>query len=320
MPTECAPHPIGVNMPPALSIVIPSYNCADLVSRAVESAYAFSEHTVEVIVVDDGSTDATTDVLAALLVDFPALRVIRQANGGLSSARNTGIYSATGRYVVLLDADDELLPVGRFTEINHGADMVRLGVEEVEIDGVKLLHVEPSTQSTGLEYLAICLKEKRFYTPSWAYAYRLDWLRTERLAFVHGLIHEDNLFTVEALLVCHSFIATPTLAYRYIRRPGTITTGTDNARILKRVDSLAEISRRLTAYANHFPEADIGWWALNAIDYAAVLAKQTNVRAARWKVLLMDFRFFMQYQIWGQHRRRRDVRYRLRQRLEQMWL
>jgi glycosyltransferase involved in cell wall biosynthesis len=88
---------------PRVSVVIPTYNSAALVEEAVRSALAQTMPPAEVIVVDDGSTDDTADRLA----DFgPPVRVIRQANGGVSSARNRALAAATGDLIAFLDADD----------------------------------------------------------------------------------------------------------------------------------------------------------------------------------------------------------------------
>ncbi len=84
-----------------LSIVIPSYNQAPYLTEAIESALA---QGVEVIVVDDGSTDGSLEIAKK----YP-VRLISQVNKGLSSARNTGIMNATTDYILFLDADDMLL-------------------------------------------------------------------------------------------------------------------------------------------------------------------------------------------------------------------
>ena len=88
---------------PTVSVVIPAYNAADLLPDTVESVLAQTYPAVEVIVVDDGSTDNTPDVMEAYT---PAVRYIRKENGGSASARNRGIREATGTYIALLDADD----------------------------------------------------------------------------------------------------------------------------------------------------------------------------------------------------------------------
>jgi glycosyltransferase involved in cell wall biosynthesis len=93
--------------PPQVSVVIPAYNAAWCVSKAIDSVLTQSSSDFELLVVDDGSTDSTPAVLAAY---GNKVTVLRQANGGLSSARNTGLRHARGEYVAFLDADDWWLP------------------------------------------------------------------------------------------------------------------------------------------------------------------------------------------------------------------
>ncbi|WP_395665047.1 glycosyltransferase family 2 protein [Methylocella sp.] len=97
---------------PPLSIVIPAYNVAPYIEAAVRSALAQTMRDLEVVVVDDGSTDDTPRVLARLAaaLDDPRLRILRQDNGGLSAARNAGILAARGEFIGLLDGDDVWLP------------------------------------------------------------------------------------------------------------------------------------------------------------------------------------------------------------------
>src|SRR3954466_14096555 len=96
---------VAEQMTPDISIVVPAYNVAGYLAEALRSALAQKGVTLEVIVVDDGSTDGTSKVIALFAGD-PRLRVIRQANAGLPAARNTGVAAATGRYVGFLDGDD----------------------------------------------------------------------------------------------------------------------------------------------------------------------------------------------------------------------
>ncbi|HMZ01739.1 MAG TPA: glycosyltransferase family 2 protein [Burkholderiaceae bacterium] len=93
---------------PLVSIVLPTYNRADVLGRAVASVLAQTFTNWELIVVDDGSTDATHGWLAGLT--DRRIRVVRQANGGVSRARNTGLRLARGAYITFLDSDDEWLP------------------------------------------------------------------------------------------------------------------------------------------------------------------------------------------------------------------
>lgn len=88
---------------PLVSCVVPVYNCARFVASAVKSIQAQSWPATEVIVVDDGSTDATPAILAGL---GEGVRVLRQENLGPSAARNAGVAAATGAFIAFLDADD----------------------------------------------------------------------------------------------------------------------------------------------------------------------------------------------------------------------
>lgn len=99
-------HPCEV-APPLLSIVVPTYNRWPLVREAVESALADAEVSVEVIVIDDGSTDGTAERLRGL---DRRLRVMSQPNRERGAARNHGISQARGRYLAFLDADDVFEP------------------------------------------------------------------------------------------------------------------------------------------------------------------------------------------------------------------
>ncbi len=88
------------------SVVIPVYNKADTLPRAIDSVLTQRAGEVEIVVVDDGSTDPIDAVLAR----YPGLTVVRQANGGVSAARNAGIRESTGEYLCFLDADDQWEP------------------------------------------------------------------------------------------------------------------------------------------------------------------------------------------------------------------
>jgi glycosyltransferase involved in cell wall biosynthesis len=93
---------------PRFTVVIPAYNAESTVVATIRSALGQSVQDIEVIVVDDGSTDATAQ--AAESVQDPRVRVITQKNGGTATARNHGISLASGRYVSFLDSDDLWLP------------------------------------------------------------------------------------------------------------------------------------------------------------------------------------------------------------------
>lgn len=90
---------------PQVTVIIPTYNYAHYIGEAIESVLAQSHRDFEIVVVDDGSTDNTEEVVSR----FSQVRYIHQANQGIAAARNAGLLASQGSYLVLLDADDRLL-------------------------------------------------------------------------------------------------------------------------------------------------------------------------------------------------------------------
>lgn len=97
-------------MNPQVSVIVPSYNARAFLSRCIASILGQLGPKLELIVVNDGSTDGTEALLAQIADDDPRVLAVHQANAGLSAARNTGIKHARGEWVLFCDADDMLLP------------------------------------------------------------------------------------------------------------------------------------------------------------------------------------------------------------------
>jgi glycosyltransferase involved in cell wall biosynthesis len=134
---------------PLVSVVIPAFNAARTLAASNESALGQTVRDLEIIVVDDGSTDATADVVRS----FAHVGVVLapQANAGAAAARNAGIRLARGRFVALLDADDLWLPRKleiqlRYLDERPGCQAVQCGALHVD-DRLQLLSVHPCTDT-----------------------------------------------------------------------------------------------------------------------------------------------------------------------------
>ena len=120
---------------PLATIVIAAYNAEPFLGKAIASALAQDYVPLEVVVVDDGSTDGTSDVARS----FPDVRYVAQENKGPSAARNRGLEEASGEFVAFLDADDEALPAKMTLQVGYLLDHpdvgCTLGRQEVSFEG-----------------------------------------------------------------------------------------------------------------------------------------------------------------------------------------
>lgn len=126
-------------MPQVISVIVPVYNLEAFIQHTLDSLFAQTHKELEVIAVDDGSTDGTPKILDDYAAKEPRLRVIHQANGGVSAARNAGLAVATGDYIGFCDGDDEVEPTmyERLLAnlLKYDADISHCGMLTKGVDG-----------------------------------------------------------------------------------------------------------------------------------------------------------------------------------------
>lgn len=151
---------------PLISVIIPTYNRVDTVGNAINSALAQTYTNIEIIVVDDGSTDNTEE----LIKNFPTANYVKKPNGGQASARNMGLKHANGKYIASLDSDD----------IWHPTFIAKLveKLEEEELDFVFANWQQQQPDGTYIDYLTL------------QYIYLSDYLPKEPNSWVN-LNHAD---------------------------------------------------------------------------------------------------------------------------------
>lgn len=117
-----------------ISIIIPIYNAADYLSACLDSLLAQTEHDLQVVMVDDGSTDAGVTIAQSYTQRDPRFVLIQQSHAGQSAARNNGLKQATGSFIAFLDADDSLAPdwCERHLAAIDGVDYVQSGYQRVD--------------------------------------------------------------------------------------------------------------------------------------------------------------------------------------------
>jgi heptose III glucuronosyltransferase len=238
---------------PQLSIITPAYNAAIWLPSLAEAVAAAAKHcALEWIVINDGSTDDTADVLARISLTIP-VTVLSQSNVGLSETRNRGIPCAHGKYIWFVDADDLIIPSALpslLAAMQDAPDMIGLqALRFGESPNETLIYqvAKPNQLIKGEDWLRMLLKQHEWRHYAWIYLYRRDYLFATKLQFARNTLHEDIAFNTEAVLraVGIRYISQP--AYRYRCNPNSLTGSRDDKRLTERINSYFHVVADLRA-------------------------------------------------------------------------
>ncbi|MCE2074396.1 glycosyltransferase [Streptococcus thermophilus] len=220
-------------MDPLVSIIVPTYNVEKYIRTCIESILAQTYRNIEVIIVNDGSTDQSLAVISDLICSHHNVKVINQKNQGLSVARNTGIDAATGKYITFVDSDDKIMPdfVSSLYQIAEktGADIVRGSFRDfngnIPKGWVPDFNVPTNCGTIVLDQFL----SSNISFAVWSSIYRLDFINSNHIRFTPGILLEDGDFTTRAYMLAKLVATSPEPNYAYrINRPGSILT-TKNA-------------------------------------------------------------------------------------------
>ncbi len=231
-----------------ISVIIPVYNIAHLVARAVDSVLLQEYDDYEIIIVDDGSTDDTVAVCEELASHDTRIRIISKENGGVSSARNVGIEAAHGEYVMFLDADDAIHTGALEKMYVPGLDLVVAGFQKV-MDSSVLCSFNPS--DTGIydndeemcDFFDNVIARKHCYllNSSCFKLFRRSLLSETGLRFDEGLDYgEDKMFVMNFLRHVKKARTVSSVLYSYIIQPGSLSSDETSDVHLGMIDSLLE--------------------------------------------------------------------------------
>lgn len=236
---------------PYFSVVIPVYNVEAYLRDCLDSVVNQSFSDIELVCVDDGSTDGSLKILQEYERRDARIRVISQDNMGLSGARNTGIDAACGRYILFLDSDDWIYENDTLVKLYDALD----GEDLLAFDGVRydeqskeiMVHkpIEEGEMG-GLDYWErYCLVGSAIPTASACMRlYRREFLKEHNLRFEVGIYHEDNLFTPMAAAKAYRVKVTSIAAYVYRQRQGSIMTSCNP----KRNKDIIFVANKLASY------------------------------------------------------------------------
>lgn len=226
---------------PVVSVIIPVYNVEEYLSDCLTSIQNQTLKDIEIICVDDGSTDSSLSILCQAAEEDPRLHIMVQKNSGLSAARNTGIQAARGKYLYYLDSDDMLEPDAlQFlidTVEDNDLECILFGGKAIyESEELLEKHGEYSDYyrykeactdpMAGADLLVLLKNVKEYHASACMQLAKTELIRNNNIHFYDGIVHEDNLYTLEVLLHSRRCMAIPEQLYLRRVRENSIMTAT----------------------------------------------------------------------------------------------
>lgn len=236
-----------------LSVIIPAYNVEEYIEECIQSVLNQIQKNIEVIIINDGSTDSTADKLSSYQ-EIENVKIIHQENQGLSITRNRGIELAKGEYLHFLDADD-FVSEDAYTILNDEKILVEKP-DIIVFDGHYYSHGKKSIlenqgynrkkqypMSTGKEFLENSMKNGDYYSPVWLMFFKNDFLLANGINFMPNILHEDELFTIETFLCAKKIIHINKYLYFQRIRENSITSSQKN--LYKKANGLITVVESL---------------------------------------------------------------------------
>lgn len=210
---------------PLISVIVPVYNTAPWLRRCLDSICSQNYHNLEILCINDGSTDNSAEILEEYAAKDARIKVFTQENAGLSAARNTGLEHASGEWITGVDSDDYLYPGIYEQAIKHcqdDVDIVFFGVQQVDEE----YNLLPPNQ-----YFSLPKEGKYKLTPELAAQlnvcfvsklWRRSLIEENALRFPVGLVHEDEAMYWIAAPLIRNISVCLTTGYAYLKRSGSI--------------------------------------------------------------------------------------------------
>lgn len=232
---------------PLISIIVPVYNVERFLRRCVKSLLAQTYRNIEIILIDDGSTDKCGEMCDQYAEKYSHVKVIHQKNGGLSAARNTGIDRAEGAFLYFADSDDYIAS----DSIEYLFEMIHSSKSDIAVASYRLVDESStissstpsdrtSTTSMSAEYALIdALYEKASKFHAWGKLYRKDLF--EQVRYPEGRLFEDVGTTYKLYMNSKSITISKAQKYFYTIRKGSITQSDFSPKMMDLIDFAEDI-------------------------------------------------------------------------------
>lgn len=237
-----------------ISVIIPVYNVEAYLEQCVKSVLSQSYEALEVLLIDDGSTDGSGALCDQFAQADSRVRVIHQKNGGAAAAKNAGLRMAQGEFLSFLDSDDYLEENAYRYMVDileeTGADAVQCGFRNVYVDGVEKMGTAIGRQMLSAEdYL-------RLYTTDWTCGLLWDKLYRRALAqgvfFEEGHIIDDEFFTYRLMMAAETVVRDEAVVCNYRQRRSGVMRSAESARRIV-LDKLCYLPLRRETVTKAYP-------------------------------------------------------------------
>ncbi|MGL4759963.1 MAG: glycosyltransferase [Sarcina sp.] len=215
-----------------LSVIVPIYNVEKYLAECIESLVKQTMTEMEIILVDDGSTDSSAKIAKKYSETFEKISFVSKKNGGLSDARNYGVQFAKGEYITFFDSDDVILINDAYEKMydiarRSGKDIINGNSTKLFSDGRQEKEVREDGFKTGdtanpEEYLIAEISSNRVYVSACISIYKKSFIEAENLKFKKGYCNEDEDFAPRAILKSNGVAIYNEYFYGYRQREGSI--------------------------------------------------------------------------------------------------
>lgn len=251
-----------------VSIIVPVYNVERYLARCLDSCINQTFENIEIICVNDGSTDRSLEILEAYKKLDSRIKIINKDNGGLSSARNAGVEVAVGKYILFLDSDDFISSVA-VEKLYNNAEKNK---SDIVLFDYLYGYINPAMRQilTIIEWRDKRYENKTFNlgtvdksvyllipVTTWTKFYRSEFLRQNNITFVEGVIFEDVVYNAQTLVNAEriTYLNEP-LYYYLVGRDGQIMSKNDESLFdIVTVYSKAENLLKKSAYFDRFKDS-----------------------------------------------------------------
>lgn len=239
-----------------ISIIVPVYNVGQYLDRCVQSLLKQTYRCIEIILVDDGSTDGSGERCDELASFDERIIVIHKDNGGLSDARNAGIETSAGQLLTFVDSDDWVLPDYVQTMYDnmreHHADISGCHFQYATNDDPKILHEKEIIKLwTSEDAIKALLQQDGFTTSAWGLL--IDKQLFHGISFPKGKYYEDLGTVYKLLHKANLVVHTNQVKYLYFKRPGSIQSEKYS---VKHYDELVFIKEINNFVRNSYPDIE----------------------------------------------------------------